>query len=119
MTEKNVDAMMPLHERALGLGAEIRLRRRRYAEAEELARRSLAFTEKRLGPDHTHVAGRLVLLAEVLRDAKRYAQAEPLYERAISIRRKVQAPEHPDLIKALGSYAELLRRTGRAAEAAE
>ena len=64
----------------------------RYPEAEPLHKRSLAISEKVLGPDHPAVATSLNNLAELYRTQGRYPEAEPLYKRALAIKKKRTVP---------------------------
>ncbi|OIP63615.1 MAG: hypothetical protein AUK30_08190 [Nitrospirae bacterium CG2_30_70_394] len=57
-----------------------------YAQAEPLYRRSLAISERALGPDHPDVATSLENLAALYRATQRIAEAEKLEERAARIR---------------------------------
>ena len=72
----------------------------RYAEAEPLAKRSLAIRERQLRPEHLDVAASLNLLASLYRDHGLYAQAEPLCQRSLAIREKRLGPEDPDVATA-------------------
>jgi len=56
-----------------------------YTEAELILKRSLAITEKALGPEHPHVAMALNNLAWLYRDTGREAEAEKLEARAAKI----------------------------------
>jgi tetratricopeptide (TPR) repeat protein len=66
--------------------AELYRAQGQYAQAEPLYKRSLAITEKALGPDHPDVATILNNLAELYRATKRIVEAEKLEERAARIR---------------------------------
>jgi tetratricopeptide (TPR) repeat protein len=101
-----------LHETGLYLK-----QRAQFAEAENLYRRSLAISEKSLGPDHPDVAARLNSLALLLKDTNRMAEAEPLIRRALKIDEKSLSPFHPDVAARLNSLALLLNDTNRMAEA--
>ena len=57
-----------------------------YAHAEPLYKRSLAITEKALGPDHPNVATSLENMAELYRKTGREKAAEALAKRAAAIR---------------------------------
>jgi CHAT domain-containing protein/tetratricopeptide (TPR) repeat protein len=89
----------------------------KYAEATEVAKCSLALTEKKFGPEHPDVGGSLNNLAELYRAQGRYAEAEPLYKRALAIREKALGPDHPDVGDSLNNFALLYDRQGRYAEA--
>jgi tetratricopeptide (TPR) repeat protein/CHAT domain-containing protein len=89
----------------------------RYAEAEPLYKRALAFLEKARGPDHPAVAMSLINLALVYRAQGRYAEAEPLYRRALAIFEKARGPDHPDVASSLNGLALVYGAQGRYAEA--
>ena len=89
----------------------------KYAEATEIAKRSLAITEKALGPDHADVGTSLNNLAELYRVQGRYADAEPLSKRALAIFEKALGPDHASVGTALNNLAELYTTQGRYAEA--
>jgi hypothetical protein len=59
---------------------------RRFAEAEPLFKRSLAITEKALGPDHPVVAASLEAMARLYRATNREKEAQELESRAARIR---------------------------------
>jgi len=77
---------------AAALDAEvIRLYRAgKYAEATEIAKRSLAIREKALGPDHPDVATSLISVAGLYRVQGRVAEAVPFYKRILTIRDKAR-----------------------------
>jgi tetratricopeptide (TPR) repeat protein len=60
-------------------------RQGKYAEATEIAKRSLALAEKKFGPDHPDIGQSLNNLAALYDSQGRYAEAEPLYKRALTI----------------------------------
>jgi tetratricopeptide (TPR) repeat protein len=88
-----------------------------YAEAEPLYRRSLAISEKALGPDHPHVATGLNNLAGLYRNQSKYVEAEPLYRRSLAIREKALGPDHPDVATGLNNLAGLYGNQGKFAGA--
>src|SRR5262249_30460191 len=89
----------------------------RYADAEPLYKRSLAISEKALGPTHPDVATTLNNLAEFYREQGRYADAEPLYKRALTLREKALGPDHPDVAVSLNNLAGLYERQDRFVDA--
>jgi tetratricopeptide (TPR) repeat protein/CHAT domain-containing protein len=89
----------------------------RYAEAEPMLKRSLAITEKALGPNHLNVANALINLAELCEGQSRNIEAEQLYKRALAIREKALGPDHLDVAVTLNNLGVLLREQGRYAEA--
>ena len=88
-----------------------------YAEATEIAKRSLALAEKLHGRDHPEVATALINLGMLLGITNRLAEAEPLYRRALAIDEKNLGPEHPNVARDLNNLAGLLQATNRLAEA--
>jgi tetratricopeptide (TPR) repeat protein len=91
----------------------------KYDEAEPLYERSLAMTEKFLGPEHPEVAQILDKLASLYQAQGKHAEAEPLHVRALAIVEKALGPTHVDMAESLENYAALLHKTGRDAEAAK
>ena len=89
----------------------------RYAAADPLYRRSLAITEKALGPEHMNVGGSLNNLAALYQAQGRYAAAEPLYRRSLAITEKASGPEHPAVGGLLNNLALLYEAQGHYAEA--
>ena len=60
--------------------------------------RSLAISEKALGPAHPDVAASLNNLAALYDAQGRYAEAEPLHQRSLAILEKVFGPQRPVLL---------------------
>src|SRR5437899_3363642 len=89
----------------------------RYADCEPLFNRSLAITEKVLGPEHVAVAPAVNNLAEVCLLQARYSEAELLYARSLAIKEKALGPEHTDVAIGLNNIAELYRARHQYAEA--
>lgn len=90
-----------------------------YAEAEPLARRSLAIEEAHLGMDHPEIAVRLNNLARLLDETNRREEAEPILRRAVEISEAAYGPTHENVTTNLNNLASLLRATGRLDEAEE
>ena len=94
VTEYRVPGMPPRKEvesrlaTSLNNLAELYHGQGRYAQAEPLLKRSLAISEKALGPDHPDVATSLENYAAQLRKMHRDAEAEKLEARAREIRAK-------------------------------
>ncbi len=89
----------------------------KYSDATEIAKRSLALTEKKFGPDHPNVGNALNNLAELYRSQGRLAEAEPLYKRSLSVYEKALGPDHPDVGTSLNNLAAMYRSLGRTTEA--
>jgi tetratricopeptide (TPR) repeat protein len=91
----------------------------RYEEAEPLYQRSLAISEKALGPDHPSVATTLNNLAGLYYRQGKYQKAGQAFERIITIFEKALGPDHPNLAVAMSNYAVILGKLERDAEAAK
>ena len=90
----------------------------KYAEATDIAQRSLALAEWKFGPDHPSVGTSLEYLAELHETQGRDAEAEPLYKRSLAIFEKGLGPDHPaDVGRSLDNLAALYVKQGRIAEA--
>jgi tetratricopeptide (TPR) repeat protein/uncharacterized protein YraI len=83
----------------------------RYADAEPLYKRALAF------PDDLEVAGFLDRLAGLYLEHRRYADAEPIYKRVLAIREKLRGPNHPDVAASLNNLAAVYENQGRHGDA--
>jgi tetratricopeptide (TPR) repeat protein len=88
-----------------------------YAEAEPLYQRSLAISERVLGPDHHDVGHALHGLAWLYRTQGRYAEAKPLLQRSLSIAEKAFGENHPNVGASLDNLAGLYLAEGRYPEA--
>ena len=87
-----------------------------YAEAEPLAKRSLAMTKKNWA--RPHKCGDFARLAgELNTDQGRYADAEPLYKGALAILEKAFGPDHPEVMGVANNLAQLYANENRYAEA--
>lgn len=82
----------------LGNVASYLEKRAAYAEAEPLYKRSLAISEKALGPDHPSVALTLGNLAMLLATTDRLPDAVPLMRRAHSIFESALGAGHPNTV---------------------
>ena len=89
----------------------------RYDEAGPLYQRSLAISEKALGPEHPDVAQSLNDLGLLYKAQGRYDEAESLYQRSLAIREQALGPEHPDVATSLNNLAALYHDQGRYDEA--
>ena len=89
----------------------------KYAEAEPLYQRALAFAEKVLGPEHPSTAASLNNLAGLYRDQGKYADAEALFARAMGISEKALGPQHPDTADGLNNLANVYLDQGKYAQA--
>jgi CHAT domain-containing protein/tetratricopeptide (TPR) repeat protein len=98
--------------------AEVNRSLGRLAEAEKLARESLAQLERSLGTadnsrSAVETAGCLVRLASVLKDQVKNKDAEVAARRAVSLREKFLEPGHPDTTAAWTLLASVLRASGK------
>ncbi len=91
----------------------------KYAQAESLYLKTLAFFEKNnLISDNTAYATHILSRLAMLYDAQgKYAQAEPLYLRQLAILEKALAPEDLNISKVLKPLAKHYRLQGKYAEA--
>ncbi len=81
----------------------------KYAEAEQLYKRSWKILLTALGSEHSLVAQSLNNLAGIYQAQGRNAEAEPLFKRALAIYEKVLGFEHPDVAVGVNNLAELYR----------
>ena len=79
----------------------------KYAEAIEIAKRSLALAERQSGPDHPDVGTSLNNLAALYDSQGRYGEAEPLYKRSLALYEKALGPDHPSVGQSLNNLATL------------
>jgi tetratricopeptide (TPR) repeat protein/CHAT domain-containing protein len=89
----------------------------KYAEAVELAKKSLTLAEQKLGAEHLELAQSLYNLGLVDAAQARYGEAEQLYKRSLAIRENAIGSEHPDVAQSLHALATLYRIQGRLADA--
>ena len=90
-----------------------------YEQARVLFERSLAVTEKALGPQHFEVATTLNDMADLFQEMGDDARALALCRRALAIRQKAFGPEHADVMDSLSSLAQILNDLGNPREALE
>jgi tetratricopeptide (TPR) repeat protein/transcriptional regulator with XRE-family HTH domain len=83
-----------------------------YAAGRPLFERTLAISEKMLGPEHHKTMIGLGSLAELLLLQGDSAAARPLFERALAIGVKVLGPENPNNAACLHSLAFLIEAQG-------
>jgi CHAT domain-containing protein/tetratricopeptide (TPR) repeat protein len=83
----------------------------------EIAKRSLAQSEKALPAGHIDIARSLDNLASLYHAQGRLGEAEALFRRSLSIREKALGPDHPDNGTAINGLAILCDTEGRYAEA--
>jgi len=106
----------PLEPKAIGMMNQLGLwlkYRAEHSEAEPLLRRSLAISEKVLGPEAPDVATSLNNLALLYRAQGQYEKAAPLHERALAIWEQALGPEHPHVATSLNNLAGLYDNQGQ------
>ena len=81
---------------------------KKYAEAEQVFKRSLLIMEKALGLEHADVGTSLNHLAGFYQDQGKYAEAELLYERALAILETALGAESPELADTLNNLVTAL-----------
>jgi CHAT domain-containing protein/tetratricopeptide (TPR) repeat protein len=77
----------------------------RFAEAEQLLRKTLAVTQKVLGEDHVDTAVCCNDIAYLLDAQGKHAEAELLARQALTIRQKILGEEHPDTAQTYNNLA--------------
>jgi tetratricopeptide (TPR) repeat protein len=88
-----------------------------FVEAEQLYKRSVAISEKALGPNHPNVAATLNNLANVYKSQIRFGEAEEVSKRALAIRQKAFGANHPEVAQSLYNLASVYDLQGRYGEA--
>jgi len=102
-----------LRRQALGNLASVLIEERKYPEAEEVARHTVAVNEAESGPEHIMTADSLNTLAYLLMMQRRYADAEPFFRRALAIKVKnigEKSDETMITVDNLGRVLQLLCR---------
>ncbi len=132
----NIEAVLPLYERALGIWEaqlgdhprvadlliEIAALKEAVGDMEaavDLYARAGAIEEAVSGSAHPRLARTLSRLATLHHLLEDYAVAEEQYGRAIEIWTVVHGPRSPELVQVLRDYAQLLRETARTEQATQ
>lgn len=102
----------------LGNQAANLLALRRFAEAEEAARKAVAIRESQKGSDFD-LGHSLFVLGSVLLESGQLEEAEKTLRRVAGLWKNTIAADHPDSIKVVKKLAEVLRRRGQEAAARE
>ncbi len=97
--------------------AALRWRRGRRAEAECLARETIAMSRRLCGDPHAATANQEQMLANWLGEAENWADAEPLYRSALAAQETLFGDQHGATIGSLHGLANALRNLGRTDEA--
>jgi CHAT domain-containing protein/tetratricopeptide (TPR) repeat protein len=106
------DDLATLNEKVLQL-----YRAGNYAEATEIAKRSLALAERQSGPHHPDVGTSLNNLALLYNSLGRLTEAEPLLKRALAIYENALGPDDPTVGTTLDNLAWVYENRGRYADA--
>lgn len=93
--------------------------RDRKAEAETLARATLAAVRERTGRHDPHLAEAIASLAVVLANNGPLSEAEALRREEVEIRRTAQGADHPDTVGTMNNLAAVQYAQRRFAEAAD
>lgn len=107
----------PVPARLLDGLATVRLRERKLAEAETLAREAVAMFRACAGEEGLETLTAENNLAVILRDAGKTAEALALQEHVLAVRRRVLPAGHPHILIAISNVAGLRKDLGRHAEA--
>ena len=91
----------------------------RYAEAEQLAQRSVTARIDLLGPEHTRTLDSVAGLASIFRQQGRWREAEKLEVQVLETRKRVLGREHPDTLTSMANLASTYKNQGRSKEAEE
>lgn len=113
---KQAESLKPKDPRlatALDNLADFYKSRARYADAEQLYRRSLDIRKKAFGSRHLSVATSLNNLASSLQQQGKYDLAESLYLDALKILDNLDDPEHPETTRSLHALVALYRAQGK------
>ncbi len=86
---------------------------RRFYEAEELYKKSLALLEKNLGDMHPEVGKALNSIGNVYHEQEKYSEALPYYEKAKEIFVSAFGPEHPEVAIETNNLAFLYFKLGK------
>jgi tetratricopeptide (TPR) repeat protein len=101
------------HAMALGILASAYGSQGRFADAEPLARRSLAIAENAVDPNRHQIVGHaLTNLGLLQAEQGRYAEAEVLLARAVAARETALGPEHSEVAIALDNLGGMARQSG-------
>ncbi len=100
-------------------GGQALARQGQYSEALGYHQRSLAITEKTLGPEHPVTAITLHAIGQVLASQEKDAEAVDNYRRALVIKESALGPEHPETAITLTALGQALASQGQYAEALE
>jgi tetratricopeptide (TPR) repeat protein len=109
-------AGLPIVRVWLNLATAYKLERR-WDEAEDLFRKSLAVRERLLGPTDRDIAMALNNLGVLLLERNRSAEAQPLLERAVAIWEGSLGPSHPQVAAGLHNLATVFMALDRVGSA--
>jgi tetratricopeptide (TPR) repeat protein len=106
-------SILTMHNKSIGLFANVYTNQGRYEEAEQLYGRALEGYEEKLGPEHPDTLSTVQNLAVVYQDLGRYEEAEQLCHRALEGREEKLGPMHPATLSTIQSLAAVCRDRGR------
>ena len=109
--------ILTMHNKSIGLFADVYRSQGRYEEAEKLCHRALEEYEEKLGPKHPDTLGTARNLAGVYRDQGRYEEAEQLYQRALEGYEEKLGPKRSDTLMTAQNLAVVYWSQGRYGEA--
>jgi non-specific serine/threonine protein kinase/serine/threonine-protein kinase len=92
-------------------------RRARYADAEQLERRTWEASRRVLGPAHVDTLRSMTSLAITLENEGRLPEAERLDRDALELARRALGDDHPDTLRPMNNLGNVLMREARFAEA--
>lgn len=110
--EEHPDTLISMNGLAVALSKQ-----GKYAEAEEMQRRTLELKEKALGKEHSSTSVSVWWLAYLLEGQRSLNGSTSLYERACTGFQKVLGPDHPDTVSCSKQYESILKNVkGRSEE---
>jgi tetratricopeptide (TPR) repeat protein len=102
---------------AIGSLAELRRLQGRNAEAVELGKERLAYSQRANGPEHPRTVMVMNNLAKSMEQAGQFEDAEKLHLETLALREKVSGPESFDALTTVAHLSTLYQRLGRLEDA--
>lgn len=93
------------------------LKKGKYTEGVDTAKKALDVAKKTFGSDNTNTATAQHNLAELYFELGKYSEADPLLIQSLSIREKFLGPDHPDVANSLNNLGGLYCTLGKYNEA--
>ncbi len=97
--------------------AGVAMQKRDMDQAERFSRESVAISRKLFGDEHPEVAGRVMMLATILKDKGDYAASEEQYREALRIQRATLPEGHSRTASTLYGLGLLMVQQGQTSEA--